>query len=193
VNHQPSTAQLYEDLSRPLKAFIKKRVGDDALAEDMLHDVFLKIHNQIDTLKEKEKLVPWIYQITQNSIIDLYRKRKQMVPQEEDLAAPDSKQIADAAERLSPALKRMAEQLPSIYKEAILLADFEGMKQTKLAEKLGLSISATKSRVQRARKMLKEILLDCCHVEFDRYGTVFDYHPKNCLNCCGNSGSAKSC
>jgi RNA polymerase sigma-70 factor, ECF subfamily len=49
---------------------------------------------------------------------------------------------------------------------------------------LGISLSGAKSRVQRARKKLKELLLECCHFEFDRYGTVFDYHPKNCTKCC---------
>jgi len=193
VNHQVDTGKLYEDLRRPLHAFIRKRVHDRALAEDLLHDVFLKIHNQIDSVKDDEKLSPWIYRIARNAIIDSYRKRKEMVPHEDSVSIADKTEWNDAADRLAPGLRRMAELLPAKYKEAILLADFEGVRQTEVAKRMGISISAAKSRVQRARKMLKEILLACCHFEFDRYGTVYDYHPKKCRNCCGNAGETKAC
>jgi RNA polymerase sigma-70 factor (ECF subfamily) len=192
VTDRINVAKLYEDFSKPLKAFISKRVTDPTLAEDLLHDVFLKIHNQVDSLKEDEKLLPWIYRITRNSIIDSYRRRKDIVPNQEDVAA-DEKGINDIPERLAPTLRTLTEQLPAKYKDALLMADFEGIKQTELAATLGISVSGLKSRVQRARKMLKELLLQCCHFEFDRYGTVFDYHPKNCKNCCGSTDKAHSC
>ena len=184
--------KLYEDFSEPLKAFILKRVNNSALAEDLLHDVFVKIHNQVGSLKEEEKLAAWIYRIAQNSIIDSYRKRKEMIPAQDDLVL-DANQFDDIPERLAPTLKALTEQLPEKYKEALMLADFEGVRQTDLALRLGISVSAVKSRVQRARKMLKDLLLECCHFEFDRYGTVFDYHPKNCRRCCGDTENSKSC
>lgn len=185
--------KLYEDLNKPLKAFIGKRVNDPAIAEDLLHDVFLKIHNQVGSLKEEEKLASWIYRIAQNSIIDFYRRRKEMIPAQDDVPF-DANQFDDIAEKLAPTLKALTNQLPDKYKEALLLIDFEGAKQTELASRLGISVSAVKSRVQRARKMLKELLLECCHFEFDRYGTVFDYHPKNCNRCCGDStGTPQRC
>ena len=183
--------KLYDDFSTPLKAYIQKKVNDPALAEDLLHDVFVKIHHQIGSLREEEKLSQWIYRIARNSIIDSYRKRKEMIPADEDLPATYDG-LRDIPDKLSPTLKTLSQQLPDKYKEALTLADFEGVKQTELAGKLGISISAVKSRVQRARKMLKELLLECCHFEFDRYGTVFDYHPKNCKRCCGD-GDKKSC
>jgi len=191
VNSEIDTAKLYEDFSHPLKAFIQKRVNDSALAEDLLHDVFLKIHNQIGSVKDADKLASWIYRIAQNAIVDSYRRRKEMVPQEEDRSIEASNHPNDAAERLAPTLRRMAKQLPTKYKEAILLVDFEGAKQTDLAKKWGISLSAVKSRVQRARTMLKDLLLQCCHFEFDRYGTVFNYYPKNCRNCCDKSANNK--
>ena len=189
--NEMDTGKLYEDFSKPLKAFIQKRVNDSALAEDLLHDVFLKIHNQIDSVKDAEKLAPWIYRIAQNVIVDSYRRRREVVSHVEDRTIEDSNQLNDASERLAPTLRHMAEQLPPKYKEAILLADFEGVRQTELAKKWGISVSAAKSRVQRARAMLKDLLLQCCHFEFDRYGTVFDYYPRNCRNCCERSAENK--
>ena len=72
----------------------------------------------------------------------------------------------------------MVESLPDDYRQALLLTEYEGLTQRELAERLGLSVSGAKSRVQRAREKLKEMLLDCCHFEFDRLGRVIDYQPK---------------
>ena len=182
MNDQIDIGKLYEDFSKPLKAFIRKRINDPALTEDLLHDVFLKIHNQIGALQEEDKLASWIYRIARNAVIDSYRKRKDMVPHQDDIAVDDSLGSTDIPEKLAPSLRAMVEQLPEKYKEALILSDFQGVKQTEIAKTLGLSVSALKTRVQRARKMLKDVLLQCCHFEFDRYGTLFDYTPVNC-NC----------
>jgi RNA polymerase sigma-70 factor (ECF subfamily) len=77
----------------------------------------------------------------------------------------------------------MIDSLPSHYREALLLTEYEGLSQKDLADRLGISISGAKSRVQRARAMLRDLLMECCHFEFDRYGTVIDYHPIACCCC----------
>jgi RNA polymerase sigma-70 factor (ECF subfamily) len=174
---------IYEQFREPLKAFIARRISNEANAEDMVHDVFLKIHNRIDTLKEPDKLPAWIYQIARNSITDSYRKNHQMV-NSDGLLEIEQQESIDTPEDLSRVVQSMVEKLPTQDKEALLLSDFQGMKQAEIAQRLGISLSGAKSRVQRARKRLKELLLECCHFEFDRYGTVFDYHPRNCTKCC---------
>jgi RNA polymerase sigma-70 factor, ECF subfamily len=174
---------IYEQFREPLKAFIAKRISNQANAEDMVHDVFIKIHDHIETLEEPDKLTAWIYQIARNSIIDSYRKNQQLVNSGE-LPEIEQHESIDGPEDLSRMVQSMVEKLPSQDKEALLLSDFEGMKQAEIAQRLGISLSGAKSRVQRARKKLKELLLECCHFEFDRYGTVFDYHPRNCTKCC---------
>lgn len=68
--------------------------------------------------------------------------------------------------------------LPEKYREAILLSEFEKLSQKEMSKKLGISISGVKSRVQRGRKILKEMLLGCCHLEFDSLGHVIDYEHK---------------
>ena len=175
---------IYEQFRGPLKAFITKRIHDEASAEDMVHDVFLKIHDRIDSLNEPEKLPAWIYQIARNSIIDSYRKRKQTVDTSDSLSELEQNQVIDTPEDLNRVVQSMVEKLPTQDKEALILSDFQGVKHSEIARRLGISLSGAKSRVQRARKKLKDLLLECCHFEFDRYGTVFDYHPKNCTKCC---------
>ncbi|MGE5353063.1 MAG: sigma factor, partial [Acidobacteriota bacterium] len=58
-----NTGQLYDKLGNQLKYFIGKRVSDPVVVEDILHDVFIKIHNNIHLLKNSSKLESWVFQI----------------------------------------------------------------------------------------------------------------------------------
>ena len=68
----PTTEKVWEDFNTGLKRFILKQVQDEPGAEDILQDVFLKIHSHIGSLKESDKLQSWIYQIARNAIADFY-------------------------------------------------------------------------------------------------------------------------
>jgi DNA-directed RNA polymerase specialized sigma24 family protein len=71
-----STEQVWEAFHLPLHQFICKRVPDEDTTEDLLQEVFLKIHRSIRILKGVKKLESWIYQITRHAIIDYYRHQK---------------------------------------------------------------------------------------------------------------------
>lgn len=185
MNTQLETEALYRKFRDPLRSFIGRRVADPSTAEDLVHDVFVKIHSQIGSLKQTEKLTSWIYQIARNAVIDFYRKRKETIPYlDEETLFVDQERISDAAEKLVPGLRSMIEQLPPKYRETLKFADIEGIKYAEIATRMGISVSAVKSRVQRGRGLLKNLLLQCCHFEFDKYGTVFDYEPRKCEKCC---------
>jgi RNA polymerase sigma-70 factor (ECF subfamily) len=74
----------------------------------------------------------------------------------------------------------MAEELPEIYREPLLMADFEGLPQREVAQRLGLTLSGAKSRVQRGRALLGEHLARCCEVELDAEGRVADFRRREC-------------
>ncbi len=76
----------------------------------------------------------------------------------------------------------MIEELPEPYRQAPLMTEYQGLTQKQLAESQGLSLSGAKSRVQRAREKLRDMLLQCCHFEFDRRGGIVDYYERCC--CC---------
>jgi RNA polymerase sigma-70 factor, ECF subfamily len=179
-----TTEQVWHHLSTDLKSFIARRVPDSHVAEDILQDVFLKIHSRIDTLKDAARLEGWIYRITRNAISDYYRDPAARPTGElpELLAAPDDSEEATAARDLIPGVRSFIAQLPPDYRQAILLTEYGGLNQRQLAEKLGISVSGAKSRVQRAREKLKEMLLDCCHFELDRLGRIISYEPR--CECC---------
>ncbi len=180
-----TTEAIWEDLHTGLWQFIRKRVRDEASAEDILQDVFLKVHQRIDSLRERDKVRGWIYQITRNAINDYYRRQPEMGEMPEDIAAP-AEEEEDAAAALIPSVRAMIERLPTESRQALLLTEFEGLTQQELAAHLGLSLSGAKSRVQRAREKLKKMLLACCHFELDRAGRIIDYQ-QHCACCAANS------
>jgi RNA polymerase sigma-70 factor (ECF subfamily) len=73
---------------------------------------------------------------------------------------------------------KLLDELPHPYRQALRLAEFEGATQREVASRLELSLSGAKSRVQRARKMLRGILFECCRIELDRRGGVLDYETR---------------
>jgi RNA polymerase sigma-70 factor (ECF subfamily) len=178
------TEQVWEAFHVPLYQFIRKRVDDEAVAEDLLQDVFLKVHQHIGALKEVKKLESWIYQITRNAIIDSYRSTKPttMLEAAEVLALPEELPDDDVVSELLPCIRAMVKNLPEPDRQALVLTEYQGLTQKELGERLGLSFSGAKSRVQRAREKLKRQLLECCHFELDRRGHVIDYQPR--CACC---------
>jgi len=174
-----STENVWEAFSRPLQRFIQRRVTDEYSAEDILQDVFLKIHSRIETLHDHDRLAAWIFQIARHAIADYYRGQRATSDIPATLAAPDELAGDDVAQELAPCVAAMVEQLPDMYREALWLTEYQGLSQKELSERLGISFSGAKSRVQRARAKIKEQLLDCCHFQFDHAGRIVDYQP-NC-------------
>ncbi|OVE81548.1 RNA polymerase sigma factor SigZ [bacterium M21] len=169
-----------------LLSFIQSRVSDPTIAEDILQDVFIRINKRLDTLKEDSKLRSWIYQITRNAIIDYYRSHRESVEVPESLSMPEEDMTDRIRAELGHCMRPMIDELPTIYREAILLSEIEGVTQKEVADKQGISLSGAKSRVQRGRGLLKEMLQACCHLDTDHRGKIVDYKAKggdSCKHC----------
>jgi len=173
---------IWQEFAAKLGQFIRSRVNDPATAEDILHDVFVKIQARLDRLKDPAKLESWIYLIARNAIIDHYRNRKETVEVPETLTAEPEPESGEV-EELKAAFRRMIFNLPEPYREALVLTEFEGLTQRQLAARLGISLSGAKSRVQRGREQLKRMLHECCTFEFDRRGKVIDCTPRRKAKC----------
>lgn len=172
--------KLWSDFSEPLKKFISKRISNENDVEDVLQEVSLKVYKSIDDLKDIERITSWIYTIARNAVIDYYRKHSnhsQSAQIPENLINEETDDVS-ANKEIASCLTAMINVLPEKYKEAILLTEFENYTQKELSEKIGLSLSGAKSRVQRARKQLKEILIGCCQIDVDHFGNVVDYKHK---------------
>jgi RNA polymerase sigma-70 factor, ECF subfamily len=183
-----TTERVWEEFHAPLQQFIRRRISDEETAEDVLQDVFLRIHQHMDALKDVRKLESWIYQITRNAIIDAHRSRRQEATLEaaEVLDLPEELPDDDIVSELLPSVRAMVRNLPELDRQALVLTEYQGRTQKELAERLGLSLSGAKSRVQRAREKLKQQLLECCHFELDRRRHIIDYQPR--CQCCVTAG-----
>ena len=67
---------IWEEFNKPLKSFIKRRVKNDQDVDDILQNVFYKIHTGIGSLRDSDKIYSWVYKIARNAVIDFYRKQK---------------------------------------------------------------------------------------------------------------------
>lgn len=171
---------LWNELSIPLKSFIQKNIHNYQDADDILQNVFYKIHYSIGSLKDTDKIRPWVYKITTNAIMDFYRKHKNDALFDElPENITDYQEEINANDEIAQCLKSMIQSLPEKYKSAIILTEYENLTQKELSERLGLSVSGAKSRVQRARIKLKEMLLGCCNLEIDHFGNIIDYQHRN--------------
>jgi RNA polymerase sigma-70 factor (ECF subfamily) len=170
-----TTDAVWTAFSDRLRGFIAKRVREEADVDDILQDVFAKIHAGLGRLDEEEKLEAWLFQVARRAIVDHYRRRR-VVALPEDLA--ETSAPGDISGEVASWLDPMMSLIPEEDREALRRTDLEGLPQKDLAGRLGLSETAAKSRVQRARKRLKKALLDCCHIELDRRGNAIDYTRK---------------
>lgn len=180
----PATVEsVWKEFDVGLRGFVARRVTDEHAAEDVLQDVYLKIHSRIDTLHNEESLRGWVYEVARNAVTDYYRGRKATAELPELPYTPADPIEARAAEALLASVRGMIECLSPADREALLLTEYEGLTQRELAERLGISVPGAKSRVQRARARLKALLLACCHFELDRAGRVMNYYSRD-RECC---------
>ena len=173
-----NTENIWLSYHGKLLNFIISKVDDKTIAEDILQNVFLKIYTKIKTLKEEQQLESWLYQITRNTIIDYYRTNKSEKALPEWLAQPQESNQEKIRKELSSCLIPMVMQLPPQYRTAILMSVLENKTQKEIAKKENISLSGAKSRVQRGRKLLKEMLYTCCQFEINNNNHLIDYTKK---------------
>ncbi len=157
-------------------------MGED-VAEDLLHDVFVRIHGRVGSLKEESKLESWLYQITRNAIVDYYRSKRPTEALPTWLEQPQSNEEDDVRLELSRCLGPMIERMPDSYRRAVQLSEIENRTQKDVADLEGISLSGAKSRVQRGRSMLARMLRDCCELELNRNNQVVDFRKRDPGSC----------
>lgn len=171
-----TTHALWQAFSGELDRFLRRHVPSAADAEDLRQQVFLAVHRHLIDHEPPKHPRGWIYQIARNAIID-HRRRRAARPDRVPETAPladDSAAMEDAdpdatlTQELAGCLLTMLDRVPEPYQTAVRWADVEGVPQTEGAGRAGVSLPAMKARVQRGRVKLREALLACCTVEFDR-------------------------
>ena len=181
----------WDELRTSLNSYVRTKV-DVNVSEDLVHDILLRVLQNESKLSELDNPLAWIYTIAKNRITDHYRKQARINTTSElgnlEQDNIDSEMLPDSIESdFAKCLLPLTDRLEPKYKEALLLTDFNEIKQADAADQIGISISGMKSRVQRGRAKLKEELLACCAIEKDRFGKVINYNQTDGCNkdqCC---------
>lgn len=175
-----SQTQIWIDTQKKLKNFVLSYTHDSDIAADIVQDVFLKVHAKISQVQEPDKLPGWIFQITRNTITDYFRKKSKSIMLRDIDWESDLVSLNDC---VSSCLSDMLTTLPEKYRQALEMTELKNLSQVELATTLNISYSGAKSRVQRARQMLKEKMDKAYLLKFDSYGNVIVCESKIPCSC----------
>lgn len=158
-----------------LKGYLINQTKDSALSEELLQEIMLKATLAHQKGVSVENIRAWFYAIARTTLIDHFRKLgaearlKSAFPVNEPIDEEEKEELSGLIDQY---LKPMIALLPEKYSVPLILSDLEDIPQKTIAEQLGLSLTALKSRVQRARKQLLALIYDCCIVETDKNGDI---------------------
>jgi len=163
--------QTYRRERGRLLAFIRSRVPDASLAEDLLHEVFLGAVRSLNAAQPIDNLLAWLYRAARNRIVDLYRRRRRTVSLEQadeegvtlhELIASSGLGAEDELLRASieEALEQALAELPAAQREVFIAQEVEGRTFRELAEQSGVSINTLLARKRYAVLALRRRLAE---------------------------------
>jgi RNA polymerase sigma-70 factor (ECF subfamily) len=175
----------WQALGQRLGAYIGRRLpaGD---VDDVLQDVLLRIHTNVRYLDDDSRFGPWVYSVARNAVIDRLRKKQQPLADASTLDSVASPEETETEQALLSCVTPFVARLPQAYRHAITLVELQGLSQADAAEMEGISLSGMKSRVQRGRRMLREMFEECCSLKIDGRGHVMEADRRS-VGTCGPS------
>ncbi len=166
---------IYASLHPKIVRYLTRLVGETE-AEDLAQETFAKVGQSLKDFRGEAQLQTWVYRIATNTALDrlrspVLRETSQNPECIESIVSieaidPGQKRLSveqqAIREEMSSCVREVVYRLPDTYRTAIVLSELEGFKDQEVAEILGLSLSAAKIRVHRARARLKEELSKRC-------------------------------
>ena len=172
----------WSELDQRLRNFIRGRVAHDADIDDILQDSYQAMQQGIDRLQNSERFESWLYKIVRHKIIDYYRRNKNQTADE--LEMTDGDELTDnLINELMPCLDSMVQTLEAQDQVVIRSVHLEENSLQEYADMKGVSLSAAKSRVLRARKRLRTVFEECCTFHYNSQENLVDVRQRNCDNC----------
>jgi RNA polymerase sigma-70 factor (ECF subfamily) len=160
-----------------LRSWARRRLSNPAEADDLIQDLFIKALRQGERFCSVHNARAWLFEVARNTLADRLRVARDTVEVPEDLPAPV--EDTETVDGLTACLPRVLSELSAGDRDAITQCDLQGMPQADFATASGLSLSAAKSRLQRARQRLKARMTQVCQVQLDDAGRVADFVPRN--------------
>jgi RNA polymerase sigma-70 factor (ECF subfamily) len=159
-SHAEAFELLYATFKGRLYTFLLRMVGEPEMADDLTHDVFAKALKLLPALTHEHKVLPWLYRVANNAAIDQLRRRRRFAwlrigslhgTVEEPHAANDHDRVPEQAH-----VAAVLRTLPPENASALLLHALEGYSYKEIAEIQGVSMTAVRSRIARARSAFKD-------------------------------------
>jgi RNA polymerase sigma-70 factor (ECF subfamily) len=169
----------WSETLRRLRGYITSRIGDPEAAADIAQDVIAR-SIAAGALERAHDLNGWLFRAAQNAIVDHYRSHRTPHRSDDDLdrwaePEPDDRAPNRATRDLARCVQPLIDELPAKYRDALTAVDIEGRTHHQAAAEAGISTSGMKSRVQRGRRHLRDLLSECCAVNLDRDGAISSY------------------
>lgn len=158
--------QAWDDTRTALLGFVSRRVESPEAAEDIVQDILERV--QRTDLSSITNVHAWLYRVARNAIVDHYRTRRPTVPLADHGGGREELGTDEpfaAVQELARCLRPLTDRLPADYRSAVTMVDLDGHTHRAAAHLAGISTSGMKSRVQRGRKRLADLLQECCTVE----------------------------
>jgi RNA polymerase sigma-70 factor (ECF subfamily) len=179
----PEARGAWKELEQRLRPYLARRVASPVDIDDLLQDIFVRMHQSLASLRDEERFGGWVYRIANSAIVDRARTRARAPhaanAPDADPAVPADESESQLQAELGECVALFVSRLPSPYREAVTLTELEGLTQKDAAEMLGVSLSGLKSRVQRGREKIRHMFEECCHVSVDCRGRVIECEPRD--------------
>jgi RNA polymerase sigma-70 factor, ECF subfamily len=172
-------ASAWQQHEGELRGYLRHRLSDTAAADDLLQDVFVKSLRQGQAFCALDNPRAWLFQVARNALVDRSRTARPHEPLPDDL--PESSWLTESVapiDALADCLSRVLLELTAEDAAILRACDLEGRTQAEFAEAIGLNLPAAKSRLQRARKRLRDRLVKACQVRFDDQGSICCHVPR---------------
>ena len=152
--------ELYRDLAGGVRRYCRHLLGDPASAEDAAQNTFLAVLGKAGQVRDGASLRSWVFRIARNECLLAARKRSHALPLDEEPGTPDDDTplALVISGELRDAVRDAVRILPPIYREAIVLREFEGLSYREIADAIGMPVSTVKFRLFKARERLVELL-----------------------------------
>jgi RNA polymerase sigma-70 factor (ECF subfamily) len=168
--------QAWDKHEAELRAWLKGRLHHADDANDVLQQVFEKALLQGEKFCSVGNARAWLFQVARNILIDRYRMQHHELPLPDELLADVP--VVDAVDELSECLPRVLSELSPDDRAIIVQCDLNGVSQQAYADAKKMSLPAVKSRIQRARRRLRDTLEKNCQVRTDESGHVCCFVPR---------------
>ncbi len=159
THHGACIELLYEEYQRPVLAYLIRLVSDRETAEDLCQETFIKAMRGWEGRDPSASVAAWIYRIATNTAYDYLRRRRRIrfTPLLDVDAPPSGAHSMESRLDEQEPVRRALEQIPAMYRLPLVMHSCEGHSTQEIADAMGVSNSAIKTRLFRARERFREV------------------------------------